>query len=97
MSIPDALIGLALGLACGAFGAYTLYAIIKLLRDAANQNRVGIALTVLAFFVKFPVLGIGAYLSFRLGTVPLICFLAGVLVVYSALVWRAFRHGFYPQ
>lgn len=89
--------GMALGLSSGAFGAYTLYAIINMLRAVAGQTRTGTALTLLGFFMKFPVLGLAAYLSFRLGVASLICFVAGVLVVYSALVWRAARSDLYSH
>jgi hypothetical protein len=89
--------GMFIGMSTGAFGAYTLYATILLLKDTAGRSRTGIALTLLAFFAKFPVLGLGAYLSYRLGMMALGCFIAGVLVVYCGLVWRAFRHGLYPH
>jgi hypothetical protein len=91
------LIGMLLGISMGAFGAYTLYAVISLLKDAAGRSRTGIALIIVAFFAKFPVIGLGAYLSYRFGIMSLACFVAGVLVVYCGLVWRASRHGLYPH
>ena len=91
------LVGMLLGLSTGAFGAYSLYAVILLLKDAAGRSRTGVALTLIAFFAKFPVIGLGAYISYRLGVPSLGCFVAGVLVVYFGLVWRAARHGLYPH
>lgn len=93
----NGLAGMAIGLSTGAFGAYTLYATILLLKDATGNNRLGTVLTLMAFFLKFPVLGLGGYLSYRLGTISLACFVAGVLVVYFALVWRAARYGLYSH
>ena len=93
----SALVGMLLGLTTGAFGAYTLYAIVLLLKDAAGRSKTGAALTIIGFFAKFPVLGLGAYISYRLGMLPLGCFVAGVLVVYCGLVWRASRHGLYSH
>ena len=91
------LAGMVLGLSTGFFGAYALYAVVGLLKDAQGRSSTGVALTLIAFFAKFPVIGLGAYLSYRFGTTSLACFVAAVLVVYFCLVWRATRHGLYSH
>jgi hypothetical protein len=85
------LIGMALGLFAGAFGAAVLWGTVKIMRDATSLGKTGIFLTLIGFLLKFPLLGFAGWLAYKQSAGALGCFLAGVLVVYSALVWRALR------
>lgn len=81
--------GLALGLTSGSFGAWSLYAVVKLLRGAATP--VGVGFTVLSFLAKFPLIGVAGFLSWQMGNISLTFFTIGIVMVYSALVWRGSR------
>jgi hypothetical protein len=85
------LAGMTLGLASGTFGAVVLWGTVKLMKDASSFSKIGITLILLGFFLKFPILGGAGYLSYLQGWGALACFVFGVVVVYSALVWRALR------
>ena len=93
---PGGVIGAGLGLATGTFGAYGLFLTVKALRGAPKSSA-GVFFTVLMFVMKFPVIGLGGYVAFLQGIGALAAFVAGVLVVYSALVWRAARSDLYPR
>lgn len=84
-----ALVGMAAGLLVGLFGAWTLYGVVSLVKGAGN--RVGVAFTVFAFIAKFPIFFAAGYGCWLLGMTSLACFTFGIVVVYSALVWRSIR------
>jgi hypothetical protein len=84
------LAGAALGLISGAFGAYVLFKVVKLL-GPGDKSPNETAFTFLGFLLKWPVIfGLG-YLSYKLSMEALYAFAIGVFVVYSATVWRALR------
>jgi hypothetical protein len=88
-------IGLILGLLAGAYGAFMLYRGIGLL--ASMRKRDGILLTLVGLGLKFPIIGILGYVSFRQGPSGLAGFVASFVVVYFALVWRAMRSDLYSR
>ncbi len=90
-------IGCALGIGAGLFGIATLYYSVWLLRGAVHARPLGIALIVLGFLAKFPVIVVLGYLAKRQGWAALGWFVGGLVWVYSAVVWRAYRSGFYSQ
>ena len=82
--------GLLLGLAAGAFGAFVLFKIVKLL-GPGDKTPNETALTFAGFLLKWPLIfGLG-YLAYTLSMEALYAFAIGVFVVYSATVWRALR------
>ncbi|MEO7453232.1 MAG: hypothetical protein ABIV13_00535 [Fimbriimonadales bacterium] len=92
----DILLGALLGLVSGAFGAFVLYKIVKLLGPAENTAQ-GTALTIAGFLLKWPLIfGLG-YLSYTRSLMALFAFAIAVGVVYSATVWRALRVGFFNE
>jgi ABC-type dipeptide/oligopeptide/nickel transport system permease subunit len=91
----DAVAGMFLGLLAGAFGAYVLYAVVKLMKDASHMSKFGIFMLIMAFLIKFPLIGMTAYLSYRRGIDALWAFVVAVVVVYFAMVWRASRADLY--
>ncbi len=90
------LIGMFLGIATGAYGAYTLYWTVALLKGSAS-TRSGTAFILLAFVVKFPLIGLGGYLAYREGPRSIEAFIIGLVMVYFALVWRAARSDLYSH
>lgn len=85
----NALVGYALGVGAGLFGAVTLYFVHRLFADVSSVKPVAIGFILLAFLVKFPLIGILGYASFLQGQLALALFTVAVVLVYSGLVWRA--------
>lgn len=82
-------VGLSLGLVGGAFSFWALARVSALMGSAAREQpapRLGATLTVAAFLLKLPVLAALGYVCFRLGTTCSACFLAGLALVYCALL-----------
>lgn len=86
------LAGMGLGLSTGAFGAVVLYFSIAMLKGSGPLGR---SLTLVAFILKFPVLGLGGFVAYGFGTEAVVAFAAGLVVVYSALIWRTSRSAFF--
>jgi hypothetical protein len=68
-----------------------LYLVVSLLGQSKPTPKSGASLTVFAFVLKLPVIGVSAYVSNIAGPGGIWGFVAGVLLVYSAVVWRAAR------
>ncbi len=85
----NALLGYALGVGAGLFGAMTLYFVQRLFADVASVKPIAIGFILLAFLVKFPLIGILGYVSYLQGELALAVFTVAVVLVYSGLVWRA--------
>lgn len=88
-----ALIGMSLALITGFLGAFALTATCRLvgrMMAAQATPKMGTFVVVLASFVKFPLLVAAWYASRRYGVMAEQAFVAGILVVYAALVgWAA--------
>lgn len=87
--------GLAMGIAATWFGSWALWAVLGVVGDAVRQApvvRTGTTVIVMAFLLKLPVLiGMG-FLSHKLGGAAFTCFLAGLGMVYFAVVgWAVAR------
>jgi hypothetical protein len=91
-----AAMGMLLGIVCGIYGVFTLYWTVALLKGSSSVPG-GTAFVLFAFFLKFPLIGLGGYLAYRLGMVSIEAFLVGIVMVYFALVWRAARSDLYSH
>lgn len=97
---PPALVGMAVAWAAGGAGALALVGMSgmvgRLIADQASP-RLGTFIVVLGAFVKFPIL-IGAWwVVRRQGVVVEQSFIAGIVLVYFALVgWAATRNAANP-
>lgn len=89
------LLGCLLGLVCGAFGAFGLYAIVRLMQGLPADSRLSRAVLVGATYAKLPVIAAGLYGALRLGRDGLAGFTLMIVVVYFVLVLRAARGGLY--
>jgi hypothetical protein len=88
--VINIIIGAALGLAAGAFGAFILFKVVKLL-GPGDKTPTETAFTFLGFLLKWPLIfGLG-YLAYTLSMEAVYAFAIGVFVVYSSTVWRALR------
>ena len=85
----SALIGYGFGVLAGLFGAITLYFVQRLFADVASVKPIAIGFILLAFLVKFPLIGILGYASYLQSELALALFTVAVVLVYSGLVWRA--------
>ena len=87
--------GMILGLFGTTFNLWAMWKIITLIGKASEvgrPQRVGATLTVLAFLVKLPLFVALGIVAQRLGGAAPGCFLAGLGLVYSALIgWALTR------
>lgn len=84
-----ATLGYLMGVVVGLFAAASLVMAVRLAAGSAQNRRIGVALTLLAFFVKFPAVGFAGYAAWRMGSSALALFSIGVVMVYFGLVWTA--------
>jgi len=91
--ILEVVMGVVLGFAAGVFGFWSLYRVIGLLKGADAKS--GTAVTYVAFLAKFPVIGLLGWLCFRQSVESLVAFTSAIVMVYFALVWRAYRSDLY--
>ena len=89
-------LGMLIGILCGIYGVYTLYWTVALLKGSSSVPG-GTAFVLMAFFLKFPLIGLGGYIAYRLGMVSIESFIVGLVLVYFALVWRAARSDLYSH
>jgi nitrate/nitrite transporter NarK len=83
------LAGLALGMGATGFSLWALWGVVQLLGRSAEVGTPparGSSLVVLAFLVKLPLFVALGMLAHRLGGAAPACFLAGLGLVYFALV-----------
>jgi len=81
--------GMALGLFATSFSVIALWGVVRTCSGAASAGfagRFGVVLTVLAFLVKLPLFVILGMWAQNLGAGAAACFLAGLGLVYLALV-----------
>ncbi len=87
--------GMAIGLGATWFNSWALWAIIKLLGATAKESQStkgGVVLIVTAFLLKLPILiGLGLFTR-MIGGQALPCFVAGLGMVYFALIGWACAH-----
>jgi hypothetical protein len=86
---------MALGLAGVSFNNWALWRIIGLIGGKAESKRPrwGAWMTVLAFFVKLPIVIAAGFLALSLGSASMTCFLVGLGLVYCALLGWAIARG----
>ena len=97
---PPALIGMAIAWAAGGAGAMALVGMSamvgRLMADQASP-KLGTFIVVLGAFVKFPILIAAWWIVRRQGVVVEQSFIAGIVLVYFALVgWAATRNAANP-
>jgi hypothetical protein len=90
------LAGMVIGLTSALFGVFILWQLICVIGKAVTEGgspALGTGLTIFGFFLKLPILGF-AYIAARaIGHGALGCFLAGLMLVYFAVVaWAIARH-----
>lgn len=91
--IVGVVIGVVLGFIAGVFGFWSLYRVIRLLKGADTKS--GTMLTYVSFLAKFPVIGLLAWLCYLQSMESLVAFTSAIVMVYFALVWRAYRSDLY--
>jgi len=88
-------VGMGIGLGATWFNSWALWAIVGVLGNAARQSQStkgGTALIVTAFLLKLPILvGLGLLMR-MIGGPALPCFVAGLGMVYFALIGWACAH-----
>lgn len=84
---------MALGLASAVFGVFGIRLAIGLLETGSAGGRrgsFGVLISTLGFAAKIPVYIACGWLAQRWGNAAFSCFLAGIVLVYSAtVVWAA--------
>ena len=83
------LAGLAIGLVSAAFGVTGLFFLNRLLEVGASKSRkggAGAGMAMITFAAKIPVYIVAGMLAKRIGGAAFTCFLAGIILVYSAVV-----------
>lgn len=93
---PTGAAGMVLGLLATGFGAVVLVQIVRIIAgtQARSENRLtGNILLVGGILLKFPVIVGAMFLAHLLGPWAMGCFIAGLLLVYSALVGWALAGG----
>jgi hypothetical protein len=86
---------MTMGLAAATVGVYAIWGLSGLLLQAAKEGgnpKQGAFLTLLAFLIKIPAFLLLFALSQRIGNPAPACYIAGIVVVYSAsVVWGMTR------
>lgn len=93
---PTGAAGMALSLLATGFGAVVLVQIVRIIAgtQARSENRlIGNIVLVGGILLKFPVIVGAMFLAHLLGPWAMGCFIAGLLLVYSALVGWALAGG----
>ncbi|MFQ3586512.1 MAG: hypothetical protein SNJ74_07090 [Fimbriimonadaceae bacterium] len=93
---PAGAAGMALGLLATGFGAVVLVQIVRIVAgtQVRSESRLtGNILLVGGIVLKFPVIVGAMFLAHLLGPWSMGCFIAGLLLVYSALVGWALAGG----
>ena len=89
------LAGMAIGLTVTLLGVYVLWRLITTIGSAMGDGanpKLATLLTVFGFFIKVPVLYIAYVGTTHLGHAASSCFLAGLMLVYFAVVaWAIAR------
>lgn len=87
--------GMTVGLGATTIGSYFLWQVIRLAGKAVTEGATAQSTTilvVLGFFLKIPLLLAAFWAANRIGGAAPACFIAGVVLVYFALVtWAAAR------
>lgn len=85
--------GMGLGLGSALFGVFGIRLAIGLLESASAGGRpggFGVLVSTLGFAAKIPLYVVCGWLAQRMGNSAFGCFLAGIVLVYSAtVVWAA--------
>jgi hypothetical protein len=90
------LAGMAIGLSSSLFGVYILWQLICIIGKAITEGgnpTVGAIMTGFGFFLKVPILILAYMAATHIGYAAPDCFLAGLMLVYFAVVaWAIARH-----
>lgn len=90
------LAGMAIGLSSALFGVFILWQLICIIGKAITEGgnpTVGTIMTGFGFFLKVPILIFAYMAATRIGHAAPNCFLAGLMLVYFAVVaWAIARH-----